>query len=65
MRANRVNPHDLEEGKCLNTGQSAFWRKGDIMVQVWKDQRLARMISTIHEATIVNTRKKDRKTIWK
>jgi hypothetical protein len=32
------------------------------MVQVWKDQRLVQMISTIHEARIVNTRQKDRKT---
>jgi hypothetical protein len=39
-----------------------FQRKDDIMVQVWKNQRLVRMISMIHEATIVNTRQKDRKT---
>ena len=32
------------------------------MVQVWKDKRLVRMISTIHDATIVNSRRKDRKT---
>jgi len=32
------------------------------MVQVWKDKRLVRMISTIHDATIVNTVRKDRKT---
>jgi len=54
MRANRGIPHDLEwEGKPLKKGQSAFWRKGDIMVQV---------ISTIHDATIVSTGRKDRKT---
>jgi hypothetical protein len=63
MRANGGIPHDLEgEGKHLKKGQSAFWRKGDIVVQVWKDQRLVRMISTIHEAIIVNTGQKDRKT---
>ena len=32
------------------------------MVQVWKDTRLVRMISTIHDAKIVNTGRKDRKT---
>jgi len=32
------------------------------MVQVWKDKRLVLMISKIHEATIVNTGRKDRKT---
>ena len=31
------------------------------MVQVWKDKRLAR-ISTIHDATVVSTGRKDRKT---
>ena len=32
------------------------------MVQVWKDKILVGMISAIHEATIVNTGQKDRKT---
>jgi hypothetical protein len=32
------------------------------MLQVWKDQRLVQMISTIHESTIINTRQKDGKT---
>jgi len=41
VRPNRGIPRDLvEEGKRLKKGQSAFWRKGDIMVQVWKDKRL-------------------------
>jgi hypothetical protein len=63
MRANRGIPRDLEgEGKRLNRGQSAFWRKGDVMVQVWRDKRLVRAISTIHDATIVNTGRKYRKT---
>ena len=35
MRATRGIPRDLEgEGKCLKKGQSAFCRKGDVMVQV-------------------------------
>jgi len=63
MRANGGIPCDLEgERKRLKKGQSAFWRKGDVMVQVWKDKRLVQMISMIHEATIVNTGQKDRKT---
>jgi hypothetical protein len=45
----------------LKRGQSAFQRKGDIMFQVWKDKRLVRMISTIHDATVVSTWRKDRK----
>jgi hypothetical protein len=40
VRANRGVLHDLEgEGKCLNKGQSAFQRKGDAVVQMWKDKR--------------------------
>jgi hypothetical protein len=63
MRANKGIPYDLEgKGKCLKKGQSAFRRKGDIMMQVWRDKRLVQMISTIHEVTIVNTGWKDRKT---
>ena len=46
----------------MKKGQSAFRRKSDIMVQVWKDRTLVRMISTIHEATVVSTGRKDRKT---
>jgi len=64
MRPNGGIPRDLEEEDCLKKGQSVFRRKGDVIVQVWKDKRLVRMrsISTIHEATIVNTGRKDRET---
>jgi hypothetical protein len=51
MRPNRGIPKDLEkEAKRLKTGQSSFRRKGDVLVQVWKDKRLVRMISTIHDS---------------
>jgi len=33
-----------------------------MIVQVWKDKRLVQMISTIHEATIINKGQNDRKT---
>ena len=63
MRTNRGIPRDLErEDKRLKKGLSAFQRKGDVMVRVWKDKRLVRMISTIQDITIVNTGRKDRKT---
>jgi len=32
------------------------------MVQMWKDKRLVRMISMIHDTTIMNTRRRDMKT---
>jgi hypothetical protein len=39
IRANSEIPRDLEgEGKCLKKEKSAFWRNGDIMVQVWNDK---------------------------
>ena len=39
MRTNRGIPSDLEgEGKSLKKEKSAFWRNGDIMVQVWKEK---------------------------
>jgi len=36
--------------------------KKKMIVQVWKDKRLVQMISTIHEATIINKGQNDRKT---
>jgi hypothetical protein len=63
MRPNRGIPKDLEkEAKELKRGQSSFRRQGDMLVQVWKDKRLMRMISTIHDLKHVNTGKIDRKT---
>jgi hypothetical protein len=62
MRPNRGIPKDLEkEAKELKGGQSSF-RKGDILVQDWRDKKLVRMISTIHDSIHVNTGKADRKT---
>jgi len=44
----------------LKTGQSAFWREGDMIVQVWTDKRLVRMKSMIYGAALVNTGRKDK-----
>ena len=42
-RANRGIPRDLEEERqMLEKRAVSVWRKGDIMVQVWKDKRLVR-----------------------
>jgi hypothetical protein len=63
MRANRDIPHDVEgEGMRLKKGQSAFRRKGDVMLQVWRVKRLVQMISMILEVTIVNTGRIDGKS---
>ena len=59
LRANRGIPRDIKwEDKHLRKGQTAFWKKVDLMLQVWKDKRLEQIISTIHDATIVNTERK-------
>jgi hypothetical protein len=62
MRPNRGIPKDLEEAKGLMKRQSCFRRKDDVLVHVWKDKRLVRTISTIHNLEHVYTGKKDRKT---
>jgi hypothetical protein len=63
LKANIGIPLDLEwEEKHLKKGQSAFWRKGNISVQVRKDKRPVQIISMIHNTTVVNTGRKDRKT---
>jgi hypothetical protein len=63
MRPNRCIPKDLEkEAKGLKKGQLSFRRKGDVLVQAWKDKRSVRMISTIHDSEHVHTGKKDQKT---
>jgi hypothetical protein len=57
----RSIPLDIAcEANHLKTGQSAFWRKGDKVVQGWVDKRLVQMKSTIHDATVLNAGKQDR-----
>ena len=63
MKPNRGIPKDLDkEAKELKKGNSCFRRKDGVLVQLWKDKRLVRMISTIHDSEHVHTGKKDRKT---
>jgi hypothetical protein len=63
MRTNKGHSTYLEhEAKHLLTMQSAFCRNGDVTVQVGMDKRLVRLIKVIHDATVVNTGRKDRRT---
>jgi response regulator RpfG family c-di-GMP phosphodiesterase len=63
MRPNKSISKDLvKEAKGLKQRQSSFRRKGDMLVQVWKETRLVRMMSTIHDLEHVHTGKKDQKT---
>ena len=62
VRANRSIPRDLEgEGDLLKMGSQRSGGNVSNGVSV-EGQIIVRMISTIHEATIVNTGRKDRKT---
>lgn len=50
----------IEKSKNLQRGQMTFVRKGPIAFITWKDKRLVRMISTIHDASMKSTGKRKR-----
>ncbi|EFN76502.1 PiggyBac transposable element-derived protein 4, partial [Harpegnathos saltator] len=57
IRANRGVPEFLQHFR-LKTGEYAFKRKGEILVQVWKPkQKIVYMVSTIHSAELTKTNK--------
>ena len=59
-------PRDLErEADQLKTRKLALWRKDDVIVRVPTDKKLVRMTSTMHEATVVNAGRNDKRTSWK
>jgi glycerol-3-phosphate O-acyltransferase len=59
-------PPDLEhEANHLKTRWSVSRSKGDVIVLVWTDKRLVWLISKIHDATEVNTGRKDNRTALK
>ena len=39
-----------------------FLWKGEVILLIWKDKRLVRMVTTIHDASITSTGKEDRRT---
>ncbi|GBN06184.1 PiggyBac transposable element-derived protein 4 [Araneus ventricosus] len=54
IRENRGLPKLLiEKSKNLQRRQMTFLRKGPILLLTWKDKRLVRMISTIHDASMI------------
>jgi hypothetical protein len=67
IRVNRGVPDPLKQ-ITLRRGETAFRRRGDILVQLWKSKRDVRMISTIHPATMIESHNIDwntRQNIWK
>lgn len=63
IEPNQGLPEILKKAK-LKIFEATFKRKGEIILQLWKTNkgRHIRMISTIHNANVVNTGKTDRKT---
>ncbi|PNF16120.1 hypothetical protein B7P43_G03265 [Cryptotermes secundus] len=59
IRVNRGLPPDLkEECKSLKHGETTFRRKGDILLQSWRDTRVVNMISTIHNSSMVDVQRR-------
>jgi phosphoribosyl 1,2-cyclic phosphodiesterase len=55
--------HDLEKQvNGLRKGHSSIWGEGDLMVQMCKAKRPARVIIMTHKARMMNTGRKNRKT---
>ncbi|XP_012277177.1 piggyBac transposable element-derived protein 4 [Orussus abietinus] len=61
IRKNRGFPKDLNDLR-LRIGEFDFRRKGEVLVLKWKDKQDVRMISTIHNADVVETGKINQKT---
>ncbi|PNF14150.1 hypothetical protein B7P43_G17622, partial [Cryptotermes secundus] len=59
IRVNRDLPPDLkEECKSLKCGETTFRRKGDILLQSWRDTCVVNMISTIHISSTVDVQRR-------
>ncbi|KAI4472242.1 hypothetical protein M0802_017020 [Mischocyttarus mexicanus] len=64
IRENRGLPKVLlEKSKSLHRGEMTFLRKGPVVLIAWKDKRIVRMVSTIHDALMKSSgnRKKNYK----
>ncbi|PNF23441.1 hypothetical protein B7P43_G09117 [Cryptotermes secundus] len=62
FRMDRGAPKELKNDvKKLKKGESVFSRKGQVLVQVWRDKRDVKLISTLHTAKIVESAKTNRK----
>lgn len=63
IRENRgIPPHFKVQSSMMNKGDVKICRKGDTLLLAWRDKRIIRMISTIHEASVSPTKRKNRET---
>jgi len=52
---NRGLPPEMKnESHSLKRGETTFRRKGEILLQSWRDTHVVNMISTIHDSTMVD-----------
>ena len=55
IRVNRGLPPEMKnESQSLKRGETTFRRKGEILLQSWRDTRVVSMISTIHNSRMVD-----------
>lgn len=60
LRQNRI-PKELQNSD-VKPGEIEFIRKGDTLILLFNNKRIVKMITNIHSAEIVDTRKIDRRT---
>jgi len=54
IRVNRGLPPEMKnESQFLKCGKTTFRRKGEILLQSWRDTRVVNTISTIHDSTVL------------
>jgi len=54
-RVNRGLPPEMKnKSQSLKRGETTFRRKGEILLQSWRDTHVVNMISTIHDSTMVD-----------
>ncbi|XP_028349574.1 piggyBac transposable element-derived protein 4 [Physeter macrocephalus] len=51
-----------EKSKNLQRGEMTFLWKGEVILLIWKDKRLVRMVTTIQDTSIASTGKECRRT---
>jgi len=55
IRVNRGLPPEMKnESQSVKRGETTFRRKGEILLQSWRDTHVVNMISTIHDSTMVD-----------
>ena len=55
IRVNRGLPSEMKnESQSLKRGETTFRRKGEILLQCWRDNRVVNMILTIDDSTVVD-----------